>query len=887
MGDVTAVYRRSVWVSLPATDLIAPASDAFYGIPSSRNAVLGYIGLLIHENAHQCFSKQENPQYGVDYSSVEHAAITLMRMVGDAVVTCFLKRSVLEVLSWCCTISSELSQHNAGRLSVVNLPRGPESLLELFRMVGSIAQLIKLIDTTINVLLSKCPDECMTVLFDASRHGTHFNWIWLHIASTFPASIVDHLFTVGADQFKAYVEDIKIKERNQVSAAILAGIHEDYNAKFSSLSEVFNFLTRCSNTELEKVVSRMIKDSLDCVPKDGVFDNLNFVFFFKLVTCSVDTLRFLITQNSDAATPANFFRGIRQLMSVDQRLVLSTIPYMDFAKQMIRALDVHSLAVVFACVMQMALDPLIFSQFEHQDPGVCRTIRENMGIVVEEIVNLIVRAAHSKQNLTVVEYPPIAEFASGKKLQFVIDAAIASPPWAGPIIRYLHAVAIVYGETKAGEIIDRFIVGSREAESLSALLAFISTVVPYCPTVMRAAYESLADVMRTTDEEKGSGRSSILRVLSNLRVLLEWESSSDPALLNIKHFGLYPDAAIGRLYTSLFHAVLDATEDSVEHRLVKMQIRYAYKLMIQLASLQRIALSLVGREHDLAISVFEEYRTTVFGFVYQQLHPLLRGYSKLFLFSFLTGCIQDAKSLFGDSDDLVAWKYELTERMSKLMEVEEAQKESFLDAIQSMPLGKRPNQLAHSGKIGKGARHLQKAEPPSEDALHRAHVFLDAMRTTCLSNSRESNLEICKLVADVVTEALCQDALSGDFLFQDWDIEKDFLARYLEISKRLDSSWISQGLMEVVAENPPCLWFILPVIKAELATIMAKYENAVDKNRRPTEEMLDRFDRWLFVVRKGDILSESFELTMEMLPHISCYEGFLLLVEIWRHFQVV
>ncbi|PIO69091.1 hypothetical protein TELCIR_09099 [Teladorsagia circumcincta] len=232
-----------------------------------------------------------------------------------------------------------------------------------------------------------------------------------------------------------------------------------------------------------------------------------------------------------------------------------------------------------------------------------------------------------------------------------------------------------------------------------------------------------------------------------------------------------------------------------------MRIRYAYKLMIQLASLQRIALSI------------------------------------------------DAKALFGDSDDLVAWKYESAERASKLLEIEEAQKESFLDAIQSMPLGKRPNQLAHSGTIGKGARHLQKAPLPSEDALHRAHVFLDAMRTTCLANSRESNLEVCKLVADVMTEALCHDALGGDFLFQDWDIEKEFVSRYLEISKRLDSSWISQGLMDVVAENPPCLWFMLPVIKAELATIMAKFENAVDKSRPPTEEMLDRFDKWLYIRR--------------------------------------
>uniref|UniRef100_A0A0N4W157 INTS5_N domain-containing protein n=1 Tax=Haemonchus placei TaxID=6290 RepID=A0A0N4W157_HAEPC len=441
MGDVTAVYRRPIWAHLSAAELIAPASDVFLCIPASRNAVLGYIGMLIHENAHQCFSKQENPQYGpvhfflldgsrmfpsflgVDYTSVENAAV------------------------WCCTISSELSQHNAGRLSVVNLPRGPESLLELFKMVGSIAQLIKLIDTTINVLLAKCPDECMTVLFDASRHVLLCAYSQKTI--TFPGSIVDHLFTVGADQFKAYVEDIRIKERNQVSPAILSSIHEDYNVKFNSLSDVFNFLTR-----------RQIQDSLD----NGVFDNLNFVFFFKLVTCSVDTLRFLIT-HFFKATPANFFRGIRQLMSVDHRLVLSNIPYLDFAKQMIRALDVNSLAV---------------------------------------LLNLIVRAAHSKPNLSVIEYPAIAEFASGKKLH---------PSWY-----------VISQMVKASEIVCRFI--------QTSFLSDISTSLKGQICVMHRLSVSLF-----VSHVLVLGKSSILRVLNNLRVIFEWESTTDASMLNMKHFG--------------------------------------------------------------------------------------------------------------------------------------------------------------------------------------------------------------------------------------------------------------------------------------------------------------------------------------------------------------
>ncbi|KAJ1367297.1 hypothetical protein KIN20_028181 [Parelaphostrongylus tenuis] len=62
---------------------------------------------------------------------------------------------------------------------------------------------------------------------------------------------------------------------------------------------------------------------------------------------------------------------------------------------------------------------------------------------------------------------------------------------------------------------------------------------------------------------------------------------------------------------------------------------------------------MVCREHEAAISVFEEYRTTIFSFIHQRFDPALRGYEKLFLLSFLMSCLQDAITLFGDSDDLV------------------------------------------------------------------------------------------------------------------------------------------------------------------------------------------------------------------------------------------
>uniref|UniRef100_A0A1I7XML7 INTS5_C domain-containing protein n=1 Tax=Heterorhabditis bacteriophora TaxID=37862 RepID=A0A1I7XML7_HETBA len=137
----------------------------------------------------------------------------------------------------------------------------------------------------------------------------------------------------------------------------------------------------------------------------------------------------------------------------------------------------------------------------------------------------------------------------------------------------------------------------------------------------------------------------------------------------------------------------------------------------------------------------------------------------------------------------------------------------------------------------------------------------------------------------LLSDVLCQDALSGDYIFSEWDLEKEVISRYLEVSNRLDNTWICGGLLDIIAQATPCLWFTLPVLKAKLAALLIQFESAADKSHPPSSQLIDRFDSWMFLVRRGDVLPSRFELALDLIPYVSSYDGFLLLLEMWKYFQ--
>jgi archaellum biogenesis ATPase FlaH len=81
----------------------------------------------------------------------------------------------------------------------------------------------------------------------------------LFYSATFPGAMVNHLMSVGIDDFRAYVNDITNKEKLLVPTATINQLHEEYQLKFRSLSAILAHLAKQQNFELRDALVRMLK----------------------------------------------------------------------------------------------------------------------------------------------------------------------------------------------------------------------------------------------------------------------------------------------------------------------------------------------------------------------------------------------------------------------------------------------------------------------------------------------------------------------------------------------------------------------------------------------------------------------------------------------------
>ncbi|EJW75606.1 hypothetical protein WUBG_13487, partial [Wuchereria bancrofti] len=192
---------------------------------------------------------------------------------------------------WACNLFVEICKYNYERPIAKNAGTTPPALLALFDSCPAVSSVIKLTDKAIALLLNTTPDECLSILIDASAHGFCFAWIWLHIAISFPDTIVAHLLKIGIQDFKHYLNAV-------LTSQVPIELHENYKQKFLSVCDVFTFLATQNNSELRNAMREMISNDRDVLENETAtpeqLQNLSLPFLIKIVANSPDILRFLV-----------------------------------------------------------------------------------------------------------------------------------------------------------------------------------------------------------------------------------------------------------------------------------------------------------------------------------------------------------------------------------------------------------------------------------------------------------------------------------------------------------------------------------------------------------------------------------------------------------------
>lgn len=213
---------------------------------------------------------------------------------------------------------------------------------------------------------------------------------------------------------------------------------------------------------------------------------------------------------------------------------------------------------------------------------------------------------------------------------------------------------------------------------------------------------------------------------------------------------------------------------------------------------------------------------------------------------------------------------------------------SFLKELRSMSFGpKRPVQMAHSGTI---SRRHQKPRPATitETECLRSLLFVNMIEKMCSQGAEKYiyNVELCKQLGTLITECVCVDGITACFRWDAWEVEKETVPRYLEVSKRLEAMPFLYNFLAMIAECGLIgLCFILPVLKSVTATVLVHHESTPLKGEKLNDAQLARLGQLFSLLIKADLASATLSVCYEICRSVTNHEVFIILLEVWRFIQ--
>ncbi|VDM46004.1 unnamed protein product [Toxocara canis] len=881
--------------------------------------------MLTHEATHLYFSKKENPHFATDHGGLERAVRRLASSF-EALLSSTDQRGLpLQVLKYMCSLFVEICQCNYERPIAKQAGIAPRPLLHLFESSASIMSTLKLFDKALAMLLECAQEECFNILMDGSQQGFCFDWVWLHVAASFPGPVMSFLLKMGAEEFKQYALTIASHEQQGNQAAAFE-THQLYKQKFMPLAETFTYLASKRNAELSCVTREMLIKGIERLENgDGAAltntADLSVPFLFKMVASSPDVLRFLVQHASELVKSSVILKACIQMSQISKHCILPVVPgvahtYTAFLKQFLCFLNVEAIASLLDTALPFAFDEHVFDQLSPPNQQLSIAVRDGAVELVNEIVSIITSSAHSQPLFAINENDVLGRCAiDSLKLKEYVAGAMCGGERGKFNIRFLYAFCVAAGPMKTYEVIVRFILDAKDKQEVLKGLATAIICLFFAGLAMEAV---------------DADTSINVTWIENLKTLNEWQKTASE-----EHPFKYIRFEMTRLYGQLMTYLLGWTRDELdriendanitnasERDEIRTNVmltvigfstsigpppvlkpRLAYKLCAQFASLLITLLKFAGDdEQSDSFSLF----ISACGPVVQFLDSQAVYVREQFATHFIDEAFSRAQEIFGGSS-VDVWENDVwsknngnagrgdLEGAMKQMNVREDFGESLFDRARKIPIGKwNPSDMANCGLIGKGIRRVQKVKLQA-----RYYVF----SSYCMGWFMERLVKKKLLMAITLTDRICKEGLAWSFVWGEWELEREAAHRlasldletfiiirsalYIAVANTVSDVCFVWSMMSAIAEVHPCLWYCIPLLKAVLASVMIQFENSPSQKSSPPKKLLDTLDRWFLLARKGKVLPAQMTIFFDVITGVTYREGFLILLDLWRYFQSV
>ncbi|KAK3791030.1 hypothetical protein RRG08_030200 [Elysia crispata] len=188
--------------------------------------------------------------------------------------------------------------------------------------------------------------------------------------------------------------------------------------------------------------------------------------------------------------------------------------------------------------------------------------------------------------------------------------------------------------------------------------------------------------------------------------------------------------------------------------------------------------------------------------------------------------------------------------------------------------------------------HTAQSQPPQwgapaalAGAASMPEVKTEAMDMDLRPKKAAISESSARTLGCVIVDILTLDSLYNDVNWQDPDFRKVTTERDILVWKRLADMPFLWSILQEFSSSCVFLYYVSPVLRSLVAVVMNHLEVSREARMKNCAQHYEAAVRLVYCLTQGSWISSPLSNVSELFPYVTPYEGYLLLLALWRYIK--